>query len=290
MDFENIRIEPFLKASLPARFQDVSPFDFEDFIAHLFYEAGYEVEQTDYTGDFGADMIIGLEGSRTVVQVKRYQSSASVGVHDLNQVVAAQKFYRADHAMIVATTTFTSSAEKMAEQAEVTLWDWDRLLHEIEEVFLGGMDFYAYFRDQEDEVLVAGKQVRIGRKEFDVYENEKYHALVYELENLTGENMLCQLELPVILTSDRKQVQAVEWMEGYFSGGHIYSGARVEVGCLFLTVQIDGIETGDRIIQRVHLSEKGNTLVAEAYLAGEKKGCGFVLIAIMAFAFCFCIG
>ncbi len=287
MDFESIRIEPFLEASVPARFQDVSPFDFEDFVAHLFYEAGYEVEQTDYTGDFGADMIIGMDGKRTVVQVKRYQSGASVGVHDLNQVVAAQKFYQADQAMIVATTSFTSSARKVAVQAEVVLWDWDRLLHEIEEVFLGGKDFYTFFREAGVAEPEREKQLRISPKEFDVFEHEKFHALIFELENDSSQNILCRLELPVVLTKDRRQVQAVEWMEGYFSGGHIYSGARVEVGCLFLTAQIDGIEKGDRLIQRVYFSENNTSRIVEAFLAGEKEGCGLVLLALLFLVFSF---
>lgn len=281
MDFEKIQMDSFLKASIPVRFQDVSPFDFEDFIAYLLYEAGYEVEQTDYTGDFGADMIIENEGIRTVVQVKRYQASATVGVHDINQVVAAQTYYQADQAMIIATTSYTSSAIKIAENAGMETWDWDRLSLEISDVFLDGKDYFTYFKNQGDQEMHDETAVQIMPKDFDVFENEKYHALIFEIENISGENLLCRLELPIILTKQKKQLQAIEWMEGYFSGGNIYSGARVEIGCLFLSAQIDGIDQGDRIIQKLHLPDKEQSIISEAYLLEQRKGCGLMILVFL---------
>lgn len=284
MDFENIRMDQFLRASVPVRFQDVSPFDFEDFIAHLFYEAGCEVEQTDYTGDFGADMVIVREGVKTVVQVKRYRADASVGVHDLNQVIAAQKYYNAEKAMIVATTGFTTSALKVADQSDAEVWDWERLLREIEDVFLDGEDIYAVHSGDEGQDERESGSIHILPGDFDVFENRKYHALVFELENSGVENVLCRLEMPVILTKDRKQLQAVEWIEGYFSGGHIYSGARVEVGCLFLSAQIDGLEKGDRVIQRIYYPAEKRNEIVQAFLAGEPKGCGIWALLLLPMA------
>jgi len=58
MEFSEVDIQEVLKHSLPKRFQDISPTDFEGFIAQLFSDLGFDVEQTPYSGDFGADLIV----------------------------------------------------------------------------------------------------------------------------------------------------------------------------------------------------------------------------------------
>ena len=47
-----------LKESIPNRFINLSPRQFEEFIGQLFRDAGYQVRLTKQTGDFGADLII----------------------------------------------------------------------------------------------------------------------------------------------------------------------------------------------------------------------------------------
>jgi hypothetical protein len=44
MNYDEIDIRAFLRASVPRRFQDLSPYDFEAFMAWLFRQDGYEVE------------------------------------------------------------------------------------------------------------------------------------------------------------------------------------------------------------------------------------------------------
>ena len=58
MDFSQVDIVKILKKSIDKRFQDFTPQDFEDFIAQLYKDRGYKVEQTSYSGDYGADILI----------------------------------------------------------------------------------------------------------------------------------------------------------------------------------------------------------------------------------------
>ena len=51
-------IDRFLKASIPSRFSEVDPYDFEDFVERLFQDRGYSTNNPGYSGDFGADLII----------------------------------------------------------------------------------------------------------------------------------------------------------------------------------------------------------------------------------------
>lgn len=281
MDYDHVEMDAFLKASIPQRFQNVTPFDFEDFIAVLLKEGGYDVEQTDYTGDFGADMIIEEDdGTRTVVQVKRFAETASVGVHDLNQVVASQKYYDAEQAMVIATCGFTKSAEKMAESAEVELWDWNRLMQEISSVFLDEQDYFEYFREELENAEDADVELTLQTMVFDDDEDPKYHRLIFELENLSGRHLHCQLEMPLIMTNDRRQIEGIDWIDGYFSSGQVYNGARVEIGARFLSSQIREIEKGDRLIQRIYLPKEDASMTVEDEILG-KKGSGCLGIVLM---------
>ncbi len=65
---------------------------FEQCLEVLFRNLGYRVEQTQYWGDYGADLVIAKDGVRTVVQAKRYNKN--VGLAAVQQAVAAKGMYR----------------------------------------------------------------------------------------------------------------------------------------------------------------------------------------------------
>jgi restriction system protein len=129
MDFSQIDIEQFLQASMPVRFQDISPYDFEDFIAELYRIDGFKVSQTDYSGDFGADIIISKDDVTTAVQLKRYAKGSKVGVSDVNQVIAGREYYDTDDAMVITTSSFSDSAVELAHSADVFLLGWPELVN-----------------------------------------------------------------------------------------------------------------------------------------------------------------
>lgn len=89
MDFSNVDVPKVLKAGLQNKFEDFDPFDFEDFVAQLFRDNGFRVEQTPRTRDYGADLIVEKDDERIAVQIKRHRNP--VGVRHINDVIAATR-------------------------------------------------------------------------------------------------------------------------------------------------------------------------------------------------------
>lgn len=118
-----------------ARYRDMEGVDdmtgeqFEDWLAVLFRRAGYRVRHTAASGDFGADLIISMDGEAWVVQAKR--QARPVGVAAVQQAAAARPHYDADGAMVVTNATFTSQAVTLATSADVVLWDRDDIAAEL---------------------------------------------------------------------------------------------------------------------------------------------------------------
>jgi restriction system protein len=102
---------------------------FERYLATLFRRLGYQVEQTRYRGDYGADLVVRRSGMKVAVQAKRW--TKNVGVKAVQEAVAAKGYYKADAAMVVTNRGFTEQARVLARANDVELWDRDRLVSEM---------------------------------------------------------------------------------------------------------------------------------------------------------------
>lgn len=101
---------------------DISKMDgieFENYIALLLKQAGYNVSGTSKTGDQGADLIAMKNNKIFVLQVKRY--SDLVSNKAIQEVVAAKYFYNGDIAAVITSSSFTSSAINLAKKNRVIL-------------------------------------------------------------------------------------------------------------------------------------------------------------------------
>ena len=94
---------------------------FEEFLCQSFKQLGYTVQLTPAQGDFGADLVVQKKGMKMVVQAKRYQSR--VGIEAVQQILGAKGYYRANRAMVITNSQFTSAARKLASHNQVELWD-----------------------------------------------------------------------------------------------------------------------------------------------------------------------
>jgi restriction system protein len=103
---------------------------FERRLAVLFRDLGYGVTHTGTTGDFGADLVISKNGTRTVVQAKRYREKR-VGVKAVQESVAAMSMYHSTAALVVTNSRFTTQAETLARANGVELWDRDQLVNRL---------------------------------------------------------------------------------------------------------------------------------------------------------------
>lgn len=102
---------------------------FEVYVAQLFADLGYRAQLTQDGPDFGADVILERDNTRTAVQAKQY--GHSVGVEAIQQVVAAKAVYDCSEAKVVTTSLYTRQALFLAEKNKVEVWDRSILFREI---------------------------------------------------------------------------------------------------------------------------------------------------------------
>lgn len=266
---------------MPHRFQDINPYDFEKFMAHLFRADGYTVQETEYSGDYGADLILTKDDTVTAVQVKRYAPGSPVSVGDVNQVIGACSYYKADDALVVTTSNFTSSAIKLAKSSNVVLWNWDRLEKYISTVFLEDEDYHSFFRDElrvenEDTDLRDLFELKLLEINHDAESPDGREAISVHvgLTNTGDQNLTVHLDLPIVVSKkSRRQVTAIQWKENYFFHGVIVSGATVELACDFLKAQIGQIKPGDRMILHVHVAGNEAPIIIDEKLKTPSANC-----------------
>jgi hypothetical protein len=111
-----------IKANSPEKMNNetaIDPIEFENFIADKFRDLYWEVVTTKVTGDQGADLICQKDGWYLVVQCKLY--SQPVGNSAVQEIYAAKEHYSANFAAVVTNSTFTKSAQELAQSIGVFL-------------------------------------------------------------------------------------------------------------------------------------------------------------------------
>ncbi len=271
---------------MPHRFQDIGPYDFEKFMAVLFRADGYEVQETEYSGDFGADLILTKDGIVTAVQVKRYASTSLVTVGDVNQVIGATSYYKTHNALVVTTSDFTAPAITIAKSAEVFLWNWQRLEQYISTVFLNGQDYHLFYGHHTSDVIENAASASIDLFELNLLEinlegqtsdGQESIEVRIALNNTSDRNLTVHLDFPIVISKrTHRQVTAIQWKENCFFHGVLVSEATVELACHFLKEQVDLIKPGDRMILHVHVAGMQAPVVIDEKLQNPKRNCYIV--------------
>lgn len=110
----------------------VSGIDYEIYCKTRLERSGWEVRMTPASGDQGADLIATKLGKKLVVQCKYY--GQPVGNKAVQEAYAAKTFQKADFAIVVTNSTYTASAQQLAQANGVmlthhlSLSDMDQLL------------------------------------------------------------------------------------------------------------------------------------------------------------------
>jgi len=99
---------------------------FENFLAEVFLEWGYEVETTKASGDQGVDLIISKDGIRIAIQAKGYLSS-TVGNDAVQQAHTGMTIYRCHRCAVITNSTFTASARQAAAAVGCVLIDGESI-------------------------------------------------------------------------------------------------------------------------------------------------------------------
>jgi HJR/Mrr/RecB family endonuclease len=103
--------------------------EFEKFLYVHFINLGYSVTLTQDSQDYGADLILYKDGTKTVVQAKR--SKNPVGIKAVQEVAGAVRHYKGNKSLVITNNRFTENACKLAKSNEVELWDRKKLIEVI---------------------------------------------------------------------------------------------------------------------------------------------------------------
>lgn len=101
-------------------------FDFENYSAELLKANGFtNVEVTQYSNDFGVDVIAYKDDIKYAIQCKKY--SSPVGIKAVQEVIGSKVMNDCHVAVVLTNNTFTKSAIELAEKNNVLLWDANKL-------------------------------------------------------------------------------------------------------------------------------------------------------------------
>jgi restriction system protein len=107
-------------------YRQMTPQRFEDSIAVLFRQLGYEVKQTPYSNDRGKDAIAWKGGKKYLIECKHYGADKLIGRRDLQIFVAAMKEENAEAGFYINLGRFAKTAAEYAEQNQIDLYDGER--------------------------------------------------------------------------------------------------------------------------------------------------------------------
>lgn len=106
----------------------LTPFEFEDYIAKLLKELGYEnIVQTPYQNDGGKDIICDYQGSKVFIECKHYKSDNTISRPYLQKLFAAMTENDVSNGIFITTSSFSSEAIKYGKQFGIRTIDGKEL-------------------------------------------------------------------------------------------------------------------------------------------------------------------
>jgi len=103
----------------------LSPVEFEQFVAKVWNNMGWQTELTARSNDGGIDIIAkksDIHSEKAVIQVKKYQSGNKIGRPDIQQYDTLRRQEpNVDFVVVVTTSNFTKNAKQLAEGLNVKL-------------------------------------------------------------------------------------------------------------------------------------------------------------------------
>ena len=107
-----------------ADYDDMDGWEFEEYVGGLLARDGYiHVEVTRGSGDQGVDVLAQRDGVSYAIQCKHYR--AKISNKAVQEAYAGAEFYGCDVPVVLTNSYFTPSAEELADEIGVELWDRD---------------------------------------------------------------------------------------------------------------------------------------------------------------------
>lgn len=111
------------------KLDQMSPYEFEEYVALLFKKRGYKTIITSRSRDFGVDVIAKNKDETIAIQVKKYKTSP-VGNKDVQMLLGAMHMrrYKANKCVLISTSRFTKNALEQAKGCPIELWNLKKLI------------------------------------------------------------------------------------------------------------------------------------------------------------------
>jgi len=128
----NLEIKKYFK-KYPDKLYKINPRKFEELIASILEDFGFDVELTKASRDGGRDIIANIRNAvsnyLTYVECKRYAPDNKIDVKIIRQVSGVHNFHRPSKSLIVTTSSFTPDAIKEASilKDQIDLKDYNNL-------------------------------------------------------------------------------------------------------------------------------------------------------------------
>lgn len=132
---KEVRYWAYIDECLDSNFQNLNPYDFEEFIAELFEKMGYKARRTPGSGDYGADVIAKKDNEIILIQTKRYKEGNNVTPEDVQRTLGAMHKYHAKKSVLITTSSFTVRAKTLERDAPIELWDKKNLHETVKKCF-----------------------------------------------------------------------------------------------------------------------------------------------------------
>ena len=116
-----------LKATSLENLMQMTPYEFETFMARYFRGEGFVVQQTKKTNDGGKDLILHKNGQLYYVEVKRYSKRNGIQRPLIQKLVGACYPVKA-RGIFVTTSYFSKGAIMEARRSNIQLIDGQRLM------------------------------------------------------------------------------------------------------------------------------------------------------------------
>lgn len=131
-----VKAESLSPGEIQSELQNIDPYEFEQFVADLWENLGWQTEVRQASGDAGVDVIATKDHpypQKSVIQAKRYSDSTKVGGPEIQQYASLrQQVANVDTVIIVTTSSFTSGAKSRADDLNVKLINGRKIVDMLE--------------------------------------------------------------------------------------------------------------------------------------------------------------
>jgi hypothetical protein len=254
-EFKGTTLLDFILFNYSNRFNEVSPYDFEDFICFLVLAKGhYEAKVTSSSSDYGVDItcetLVNEKYIKTAIQVKRYAENNKVGVKDLNQLLGGKDYYDCEKAIIVTTSDLTKNAWQLANKTNTEVWTWDEINNYIQHYMLLDYPYYDFKKIEHNQAKSLEVSVSKIEQDLETDSQELSVRIKFKLMN-NGSSPVEIKGLSIdscLIKSNGFQINNMSFDSDGFTKGLIYPNGFSELGVFIAQDKAGRITSNDRFI------------------------------------------